>query len=97
MRLEDLGDSACCLRQVQHLRAVALQQEVWHAAEAGLMYCLLLLVLHLQPMASDETGDALRTAKNAGQILGHMLSLDLHQEVGSEIEIEIGTEPEPSF
>jgi hypothetical protein len=28
MRSEDLGDSPCCLRRVQHLQAVALQQEV---------------------------------------------------------------------
>lgn len=78
MRSEDLGDSACCLRRVQHLQVVALQQEVWQAVAAGLMYCLL-LVLHLQPMASDEIGDAPRNAKDAEQIPGRLLSNDLHQ------------------
>jgi hypothetical protein len=48
-------------------------------------------------MASDEIGDAPRTAKDAGQILGRMFSNDLHQEVECEIEIETGTEPKPSF
>lgn len=96
MRSEDSGDSAaCCLLQVQHLQAVASPQEVWQAAEAGLRCCLY-LVLHLQPMASDEIGEAPRTAKDAGQILGRMLSIDLHQEVGCEIETGTGTVRKPS-
>jgi hypothetical protein len=92
----DSGDSACCLLQVQHLQAVARQPEVWQVAEGDLMYCLL-LVLFLQPMASGEIGEAPRTARDAGQIPGRILSLDLAQSVGSEIEMQTGTEPEPSF